>query len=547
MTKRYRQIGSVLVVHGFGWLLAEPGQGDSLQNRRHRRGTPQVDPHTRPVHLRLALAELGATFIKLGQVLSTRPDLLPQEYVTELRKLQDDAPAVPYSDIAAIVGRELGGSPEDIFQEFDAFPRAAASLGQVHAAVLRDGTRVVVKVQRPGVEDLVNEDLGILSSLARLVSQSTGLGKQYDIEGWVEEFAFSLRNELDYTSEGRNADTIRRNFSSDPTVRVPIVHWAHTTRRVLTMEEIDGIKISDMAALDAAGVDRHAVAVKCAHIAVVQVLDHGFYHADPHPGNFFVMSDGAIGLLDYGLVGRVDDTLRRALLRLALAVSRQDADRLIDELLGLGAAPGLVNRQALKRDIGRLLRHYGGQSLGEISATRLFHDITSAARKHRLQLPSDLTLLVKVIIMDEGLGVSLDPDFNLVVFVKPYLMRFWRRSHSVHVIARQLREDAVDMAEMSLDLPQRLRRLSGQLDRGDLIVTTRMEVPEETLRAFQRAANRVAISVLSSGLIIGLSVVVIVYRPAGSHGIWHLLPAVLLGIGLVLGAWLVGAIWRSGR
>ncbi|HEY3413138.1 MAG TPA: AarF/ABC1/UbiB kinase family protein [Armatimonadota bacterium] len=545
--KRYSEIGQVLVRNGFYWLMAEWRLDEILGRVRNWRGRAKSPALTQPERVRNALDELGPTFIKLGQILSTRPDLLPPEYIAELSKLQDQARHEAFSDIAATIKRELGAPPEEVFRTFAVEPRAAASIGQVHDAVMLDGTHVVVKVQRPAIEAVVEEDLAILGDLARFLSKNSRIGKQYDLEGWVDEFAITLRNELDYVREGRNADRIRANFAADPSLLVPRIYWEHTTKRVLTMEEIAGIKISDLDALDAAGIDRASLAERCAHIAVVQVLDHGFFHADPHPGNFFVQSNGTIALLDYGMVGQVEDRLGQSLVRLAIAVTRQDADGLVDELLALGAAPGPVDRGALRRDLKRLLQRYSGQPLGEVTAANVFGDITTVSRRHHLQLPSDLTLLTKVIAMDEGLGAFLDPDFNLLEFAKPYLKRFWRRSHSLRVITRRAREGAIDMAEIGLDLPQRLRHLLVQLDRGELSVASRFEVPEEVARRFERAANRISISIIAAGIAIGLSVLAAIYRPAGSDdiGIFLLRAAIALGIACCL--WLLGAFWRSGR
>jgi ubiquinone biosynthesis protein len=546
-THRYGEIGRVLVANGFDWLMTEMGLEALLGRAPGRRKRSRAGDATQPERVRRVLEELGPTFIKLGQVLSTRPDLLPPEYVAELSKLQDQAPRVEYSEIAAVISRELGGTPEEAFRSFAVTPRAAASIGQVHDAVLHDGAHVVVKIQRPGIEDLVEDDLAILGNLARLVANNSPIGKRYDLEGWVDEFAFTLRNELDYVREGRNADRIREAFAEDPTIHVPAVYWKHTTRRVLTMEEIAGIKIGDLNALDAAGIDRHALAERCAHIAIEQILDHGFFHADPHPGNFFVAADGTVGLVDYGMVGQIDDRLSRSLVRLALAVTHQDPDRLIDELLSLGAAPGPIDRPALRRDLNRLFQRYAGLSLGEVNAGRIFNDIAGLSRRYHLQLPSDLALVARVVAMDEGLGAYLDPGFNLIGFARPYLTRFWQRSYSTDVVTRRVKDAAVDMAEIGLELPERFRHMLVQLDRGELTVTSRLELPQEVSSRFERAVNRLAVSVIAAGSTIGLSVLASIHRPSGPDGIgWFVLRA-SLALSIACCVWLLGAFWRSGR
>lgn len=537
----------MLVSYGFDWFTTQSGLGQTLGRLSKRKDHPKARGHTQPERVRLALEELGPTFIKLGQALSTRPDLLPPDYIAELSKLQDQAPHVAYSDIALVIEHELGGKPDEVFQMFAVQARAAASIGQVHDAVLKDGTRVVVKVRRPGIEPLVEEDLAILGDLARLLSKNSPIGKQYDLQGWVDEFAFTLRNELDYTREGRNADRIRQNFAEDQSLHVPTIYWDYSTNRVLTMEEVSGIKISDLDALDAAGIDRRELAERCGRIAVEQALDHGFYHADPHPGNFFVMPDGAIALLDYGMVGQLDDRLRQSIVRLALAFTAEDPDRMIDELLALGAAPGPIDRRALRRDLDHLLQRYHGRTLGEVTAAQIFTDTNELSRRHHLQLPGDLTLLVRVAAMEEGLGAHLYPGFNLSEFAKPHLKRFWQRSHSLRVITRRAREGAIEMADVYLDIPRRLRHLLVQMDRGELTTTSRLEIPEEVANRFEHAANRLAVSVIAGAATIGLSVLASVYRPTNSGGIGVFMLRATLALAIVCCVWLLGAFWRSRR
>lgn len=544
---RYHEIGRVLVRNGLDWLIAEGGLSELLGGGRRRRDHAKAPVSTQPVRVRQVLESLGPTFTKLGQMLSTRPDLLPPEIIAELSKLQDQAPRVPYPEIAAVIARELGGPPEEIFQAFSVEPRAAASIGQVHDAVLPDGTPVVVKIQRPGIEPTVEEDLAILGHLARLLAKNSPLGKQYDLEGYVAEFAFTLCNELDYVREGRNADRIRANFAGDPSLHVPAVYWEYTTKKVLTMEALEGIKVSDLNALDAAGIDRHELAERCAHIAVTQMLEHRFFHADPHPGNFLILPDGTVGLLDYGMVGQLEDRQGQTLVRLGLAVSHQDPARLLDELLGLGAAPGPIDRLALQRDLRRLLQQYSEQTLGEISAARILGDMADLSRRHHLQLPSDLTLLSRTLVMDEGMGAYLDPGFHLLEFARPYLQRFWESSHSPRAVARRVREGAVDVADIGMELPQRLRHLLVQLDRGEFTVTSRLEIPEEVSRNFQQASDRVAISVLTAGSVIGLSVLASTYLPSSSGGTGPFLLRTLLALGILGSIWLLGAFWRSRR
>lgn len=545
--KRYREIGAVLAQNGFSWLWSEWGIGKILGKFEHDNSSRGGSTHTQPERLRRTFEQLGTTFIKIGQMLSTRPDLIPPDYVAELSKLQDHVPEVSYAEIEEAILREFGRRPEEVFLSFNPKPRAAASISQVHDAVLPDGTPVVVKVQRPNIVQQVNQDLAILSQIVRFSHKHTEIAKQLDLEGLVEEFAFTLRNELNFVREGQNAERIAEEFTKDRSLNVPKIYWDFSTPSVLTMEAIEGIKINDLAALDAAGIDRHVLAERCAHIALVQILDNGFFHADPHPGNFFVMPDGVISLIDYGMVGQLKDRTREALVRLALAVSRHDAERLVEELLALGAVQGHVGRRGLEQDLNHLMLSFEGLPLGGLKADQIFKDVMVIAQRHGLRLPGELIVLARVIVMDEGLGATLDPTFNLIDFAKPYYKRFWKKSHSLGALTDRVKDSAIDFADLSSEFPRRVMRLIGSVERGEVTVTTRLESQDQLIHGLQKAANRIAISILTSGLVIGLSVLALVYRPAGSEGFGYFLLKALLGAGVVSGVWLLFAFWRSSK
>lgn len=545
--RRYREIARVVARHGFGWLLDElrPAAVPHLPWHRYRHDTGQE--HTRPERTRRMLEDLGPTYIKLGQVLSTRPDLIPPEYVQEFTKLQDKVPAGDWDPIERVLKAEFGAPAAELFAEFDTHPLAGASIGQVYRARLKDGTPVVVKVRRPEAETRVEEDLAVLADLARLVTRHSSLGERYDIEGWVEEFSAALRDELDYTREAHNAERIRHNLAGDPAFVIPRVHWRFTTHCVLTMDEITGVKILDFAALDAAGLDRQKLAARCARLVITQVFEHGFFHADPHPGNFFVMPDGAIGLIDYGMVGKLDDGVRAALLRMAMAITRRDEDLLVEELLSLGAAHARVDRPALRRDLGRFVEEATVESVGVIGAGRFFYRLAAIAQKHSLQLPRDFMLLARVIAMDEGLGSALDPNFHLLEFAQPYLKRYWLETFRPENVASRAKTDALDWVEVGRGLPRRIRRLLGELERGEIVLTNRLEDAGELIRSFQQAANRISMSVLVASLIVGLSVLTAVFHPGGYATLGHLALRLMLSAVVVFGLWLLVSIFRSGR
>lgn len=512
---RYREIAAVLARHGFGWLLAELKLRDLLPIAQRFKKAREEKPVVQATHLRLAFEELGTTFIKLGQLLSTRPDLLPPEYITELTKLQDDAPAVPYPQVAAVFEAELGAPLEQFFEEFDPAPLASASIGQVYAARLPDGEEVVVKVQRPGVAAAVERDLEVLQELAGLVAGHSSLAQDYDVQGLADEFAFSLRCELSYIREGQHADRFRQAFSSDADVYIPQVYWDYTTEQVIVLERLNGLKVDDIAALEAGGIDRERIAANTTRLMLEEMFVHGFFHADPHPGNLTVLDSGGIGLLDFGMVGRLDETLQEGLTHLFLALSKGDSERMIDELIRTGMVQGQINRVALKRDLDRMIVCYAGRSAEELAAASIFNELTDLARRHRLRMPGDLMLMARVMVISEGIGMQLDPDFNFVSFAEPYLERFWLQRHSPLQLGEKVGEGIVELTEFGLALPRHLTRIVAQLERGELGAHVELRGVDRYVAEMERMVNRLAMSIIVGALIIGLSLFMHMVTPEG--------------------------------
>ena len=531
---RSRQIAHVLLSHGW----------DFLRNNEERDPASVMATHARPLHLRLALEELGTTFIKLGQILSTRADLLPPEYLVELRKLQDSASPVAFEEIQPAIVSELGQPIEKLFAEFDPTPLAAASIGQAHAATLWDGTQVVVKVRRPGVVEQVNEDLEILRELAVTASRHWDFADQYDLIGLVEEFSQTLRSELDYIREGHSAERFATNFVSDPHVHVPRVFWEATTARVLTLERISGVKINDLAALDQQGTDRRWLAYYATNIVLKMVCEDGFFHADPHPGNFFIEKNGTIGLIDFGMVGVLDERTQELLAELLIGINREDADRLVDVFLDLGVTRKRIDRASVRRDIDHLLSTYWGLPLGALKVTALLNDVYSVMRRHHLHLPPNLALLLKTVIMIEGLGVNLDPEFQLTNSLTPYTERLVLRQYSPLRWVRGFARASLDLAKLAAELPQHLRRIVTEAEDGNLQIGMRPEGFDSVINRLKRIANRIVLGVIAAAFINGLAVLVSVYKPPG----WERWGWVVFAFGflcaLVLGVYLGWSILR---
>lgn len=546
--KRYRQIAEVLIRHGLGFLVdafrlkrfVPFRQDDREQDAAQRSGS-------QPEHVRLALEELGATFIKFGQILSTRSDLLPPEYLKELAKLHDDATPVASDAIAELVAAEFGKPVEESFAQFDRQSLAAASIGQAHAATLPDGTSVVVKVRRPGVVEQVHEDIEILRNLAAAASRYWAAAEQYDLVGLTNEFADTLLSELDYVREGKNAERFARNFAGDATVHIPHVFWDTTTSRVLTLERVRGIKVDDAVALESIEVDRKTLARRAVGMLLQMVFEDGFFHADPHPGNFFIEPSGTIGVVDFGMVGSVDDRSRELLADLMLALTSRDANRVVDGILDLGAVRGHVDRNSLRADLDGLLSRYADLPLGSIPLGPLLEEALAVVRQHHLQLPSNLALLFKTLVMAEGVGARLDPDFRLLEELEPRAERLVFQQYSPKVWGRRMARASVDAARLATELPGDLRRALDALDRGNLEFGVRRESIEPIVDRLEDLTNRLVLGILAAAFIVGLAVLLLIYHPTG----WQQWAGMAFGIGFAIaggvGVYLAWSILRSRR
>jgi len=543
--RRYRQISRVLARHGLGFFISVLGLErfvvwQRISNRRYD------EPLTRPEHIRRALEELGPAFIKLGQILSTRADLLPPSYQVELAKLQDAAPPLRIEVVKEIIASELGEPVETAFASFDEAPLAAASIGQVHAATLRDGTPVVVKVQRPGVADQIEQDLQILETLAGTARRRWALMDQYDVVGIVHEFGQTLRAETNYIREGHNADRFQANFAGDDTVHIPLVCWDRTTKRVLTLERISGVKIDDLAGLDRAGVDRPAIALLGARMVLKMIFKDGFFHADPHPGNFFIDPGGRIGVVDFGMVGTVEARTQEQLVWALLAYTSEDPERQVDALIDLGVAHRRVDRALLRRDIEHLRARYYGRPVGEIAIRPVVNDVLGVVRRHRLQLPPGYALLVKTVVMHESLVTRLAPSFDFTAVLVPYAREMVVRQFSPLTWARAAAQAGVDIARLGVEMPQQARRLLGAIQRGDLEFGVRPAGFEPIIRRLERIANRMVLGIIAAAFVIALAVLVSAFHLRSDPAAGLVLILGFLAAS-ALGGYVAISILRSGR
>ncbi|NEO86303.1 MAG: AarF/ABC1/UbiB kinase family protein [Spirulina sp. SIO3F2] len=455
---------------------AYPG-GYSDQKREQRQ-------QRQAVWIRENMLELGPTFIKLGQLFSTRGDIFPMAYVSELSKLQDRVPAFDYTKVVEIIERDLGKPLNILFASFDPTPLAAASLGQVHRAQLHSGEEVVVKIQRPGLKELFTIDLGILKRIAQYFQNHPRWGKNRDWLGIYEECCRILWEETDYLNEGRNADTFRRNFRDVDWVQVPKVYWRYSSPRVLTLEYLPGIKISHYEALEAAGLDRKRLAEQGAEAYLHQLLGKGFFHADPHPGNIAAAPDGSLIFYDFGMMGRVDGAMRDKLMDTLYGIAEQNADRVIDALIELKAIQPVGDMGPVRRSIQYMLDNFMDKPFEEQSISAISDDLYDIAYDQPFRFPATFTFVMRAFSTLEGVGKGLDPEFNFMEVAKPFAMEMMSNSTPTDPgsLLDELGRQAAQVSTSALGLPRRIEDTIEKLERGDVRVRVRSSESDRILR-----------------------------------------------------------------
>jgi len=548
--RRYRTILGILIKYGFGHVVEQLNINYYLELGRRivTLGTApkEIERLTQPERLRLAMEELGPTFIKLGQVLSTRPDLIPREYADEFRKLQDKVPGLPFLDICRQIEEELGTELAVHFAHLDPQPLAAASIAQVHRGQLHNGDEVVVKVRRPGVDRLVETDLDILMGLAYLIENHIPAGDIYDPMGIVKEFRRIIRREMDLSREGHTIDRFAANFADDTTVRVPKVYWEQTGETVLTMEFVNGIKVSDFDRLQASGGDLKVIARNGAEYLLKQVLVHGFFHGDPHPGNVFILEDNIICMLDYGMVGRLDEDLKYKLAELLVAVLQRDVDRVISQLLYSGDLTDEVDRKQLKRDLCEFIDDYYEIPLHEIQAGKLLGEFVDILTQYQIKFSPDLILLAKALVTMEGIGRQLDPEFNMVGHLRPFMERLLHDRMTPGNLSRELLRTAQSYGALARNLPRDLKEFINRLNRNKFKIDLEHRGLERLIADIDKSSNRLSFSLLIAALIVGSSLIMQTEKGPLLFG-FPMLGFLGYSIAGFLGLWLAIAILRSGR
>ena len=548
---RLQDITSVLIRWGFGDVVKRMGMAGVLEKAGRllhwqavEEGRLRMDVPTR---LRCTLQDLGPTFVKLGQVLATRVDLLPPAWIDELGKLQNAVPALPWDAVLPQLREDLGAEPEAVFARVEHEPLAAASLAQAHRAWLADGSAVVLKIRRPGIRDTVEADLRLLKHLAVIVEKNLPELRRYHPQRIVQQFSASLRRELDFAAECRNAERIAHNFAGRDDIVIPRVYWQWTCERLNVQECLEGVPGRDLAAVDAMGLDRVQLARTGAGLVLKMVLEDGFFHADPHPGNIFYMPDGAIGVIDFGMVGRVTEQRRFQIVRLLHGLVVHDSAAVAEVLADWTEENNDIDEVRLQESADVFVDQYRGVPLKDLRMGAMLGDVTAMLREHGLSLPADLALMIKAFLTLEGMGRQLDPDFDMASEARPYLERAMLERFAPDVLVRRGRRTLSGLVDLLRDMPRDVHRLLQSARRGKL----QMHIEVDTLRAFgeqvDRAANRLTMGIITASLVIGSSIVMNSVG-GGVSNRWLMALGVLGFVGAALcGVWILFSIWRSGR
>jgi ubiquinone biosynthesis protein len=541
---RVREILGVFVRHGFGEVIDRSGIKGwftfSGRLRLRRREAEQKLRLTLEERIRMCFEDLGPTFIKLGQVLGTRPDLIPMSLVLELRKLQDQVPPFPAADALNVFETDLGAHPDEVFEFFDEIPLAAASIAQVHKAKLRTGEDVAVKIQRPELGRVINQDLQIIRGLANLIHEKVPEVRQFDLPGIAREFSAALRLESDFTNERFNMERFAKLWEEDPLVSAPRTYPDLCSARILTMEYIDGVKVTDIEGLERIEADNAHVAQLGTAIALKSIFDHGFFHADPHPGNFFVLPGGRITLIDFGMMGNLDRQRLDELLSFLIAILTNDPDMMVRLFIELDIIHDETDVRALKREIKLIIDRYNHVPIGEIDIGRFIEQVFQMVIKHDVRLPADLMLVAKAITTMEGIAQEIAPHYDPIEEMRPYLMK----TYVLHTLdpARHAKEVARDVGELTLlvrSLPHELRVLLKKLRKGQFRLVTSEENFSQIQEQQNRRVNRIITAVLSMGLF-GTAALLTANDYEGTG------PTIMyiLATGFLLWSW--RGIWRSG-
>ena len=549
--RRFQTILNVLVKNGFGHLIEQLNLQHLIAASQRLFGLRKYqeigkDRITMPIRIRMVFEELGPTFIKFGQLLSLRPDLIPQEFVDEFQKLQEDVPPVSFESIKQQIESELGAPLETIFSSFEENAYAAASIAQVHKAVLPDGQQVMVKVQRPKIEQIIGTDINILFQLAHLIERYIPESKVYSPVGIVEEFSKSIRRELDFTIEAGNTQRFYDNFAGDPHVIIPKVYWELSTKKNLVLQRLEGIRINQIHVMKERVWDTANIALFGCQVFLRQILEYGFFHGDPHPGNILLIKEDVLGLIDFGIVGRLDKEVLESCSAIFFSLLKRDYEKLVQEYIKLGFTSPDTDIRHFRRDFTELLETYLDRPLKFLHIGEVLNQAIQVSLKHHISVPVDLILLGKTLLFIESIGTELDPHISLLSISRPYAQKLLKKKFHPHRLLTNIIGSVTDVTDFLKPLPRQLRILINKILDGELEIEFVHLGLENLIREIDRSSNRISFGLIISALIIGSSIVMHTEIGPALYG----LPIIgiigfsfagLMGIGLVI------SILRSGK
>ncbi|OGQ97377.1 MAG: ABC transporter [Deltaproteobacteria bacterium RIFOXYD12_FULL_57_12] len=546
---RYRQILRALFRYGFGDLLETLRLEEYLEiglQMISRKKAEHIEKLSRAERFRRALEELGPTFIKMGQILSTRPDLIPLPYLQELAKLQDRVPPFPYEEVRQIIKSELGRFPEEIFEHFYPTPLAAASIGQVHRARLAGAGEVVVKIQRPGIQELIEVDLEIMLHLAGLAEKHLEELEIYRPTRIIEEFARNLGKEINYVTEASNIEPFARRFLDDDTLYVPRVFRDYSTKLVLTLEYVDGIKASQVEQLRQAGYDLPEIARRGATLIMKQIFMAGFFHADPHPGNIFILPGNVICFLDFGMMGRISRQEREDFADLVMQIVNRDDRKVTDTVLKLTTFTREPDQEELERDLTEFIDQFFYLPLKDLEVGKVLNLLLEILVRHGLRIKPSYFVMLKAISSADGLGRQLDPDFEIAGHAEPFIRQIQKSRRHPKRLASEMIDSVAEFVYLLKEVPRELRSILKQARQGRMTIEFQHRGLEPLLFTQDRTSNRIAFAIVLAALIIGSSLIIL----SGIPPKWREIPVIgLLGfvVAGIMGFWLLVMILRRGR
>jgi ubiquinone biosynthesis protein len=548
---RLHEITSVFIRHGLGDLVRRAGIAGVLERAGQmlswgaRAESARLEPAQRA---RLALEELGPTFVKLGQLMATRVDLFPPSWIAEFEKLLTDAPPVPFDALLPEIERALGRSPFEVFRDLDPVPIASASIAQVHRAKLQDGTPVVLKIRRPGIRAKVEADLRLLAQIAHLIESEIPEARRYQPAEIAAQFARSLERELDLAVEARHVERLAKNFEGDPHIVIPRVYPEWTSEAMNVQEHVEAIPGTDLAAVRAAGLDPKLLAARGVESTLKMILIDGFFHADPHPGNVLFLPGNRIVMIDCGMVGRLSPVRRNQVVDLLAGLARLDEEAMLDVLLDW-AGDAFVDEARLAADVNELVYDYEGVPIKDVRIGALVREFAAIIRRHSIVLPPDLTLMFKALITMEGLGRQFDPDFHIVEHLTPMIRRALAERYQPAGLVRRGRSALAQAANLVASVPRDLARLLRDARRGKTRIDLDLKRLDHFGRQLDRTIDRATMGIMTASLVIGSAIVMTV--PEGPSVLGVPLLAALGVVGYVVAfansVWIIFGIWRSGK